>query len=162
MSQLSLDQCHEVEVNCTRQHQGKQTPRLPLHTITPHIFPPATPCFGFFRHDSDSRLNFSPANSYPRNNAKQISPWPHDAPPIGARRRVSWPERERKRGDEGEISPIRGQAEVITTTPKLKQMENGVQHDSTSTVGFISPGHVFCCSTGLEECQTFEFWIMLL
>lgn len=67
-----------------------------------------------------------------------------------------------EREDEGEISPIRGQAEVITTTPKLKQMENGVQRDSTSTVGFISPGHVFCCSAGLEECQTFEFWIMLL
>lgn len=66
---------------------------------------------------------------------------------------VSWPARE----DEGEISPIRGQAEVITTTPKLKQMENGAQHVSTSTVGFVSLGHVFSCSTGLEECQTFEF-----
>lgn len=61
------------------------------------------------------------------------------------------------REDEGEISPIRGQAEVITTTPKLKQMENAAQHVSTSTVGFISLGHVFSCFTGLEECQTFEF-----
>ena len=58
------------------------------------------------------------------------------------------------REDEGEIRPIRGQAEVITTAPKLKQMENGVQHDSTSTVGLISLGRVFSCSAGLEECQT--------
>lgn len=118
---------------------------LPGKSNTSH--PVGNLCYGW-----NSRLNFTLANGYPDTMLNK-SFFLLLLPPMAARHSVSWPARE----DEGEISPIRGQAEVITTTPKLKQMENGVQHVSTSTVGFISLGHVFSCFTGLEECQTFEF-----
>lgn len=48
MSQLSLDRRHKVEVNSIRQHQGKQTPRLPFHTIALHIFSPHNSLFWIF------------------------------------------------------------------------------------------------------------------
>lgn len=81
--------------------------------------------------------------------------------PMAARRSVSWPAGE----DEGEIRPIRGRAEVITTAPKLKQMENRVQRASTSTVRPVSQGHVFCCSARLENVRLslgLKFWVTLL
>lgn len=105
-------------------------------------------CYGW-----NSRLNFTLASCYPGTMLNKFLFLTASSTNGGA----AFCQLTQPREDEGEISPIRGQAEVITTTPKLKQMENGAQHVSTSTVGFISLGHVFSCFSRLEECQTFEF-----
>lgn len=116
-------------------------------------------CFCFLElcYGLDSRLNFSLANCYP-NTMLNKSLFLSDASTNCSAALLSADQREKMRV---RLSQSGVSLRLSQPLEKLKQMESGVQRDSTSTVGLISLGRVFSCSVGLEECQTwFWFWIL--